>query len=66
MAAHYDRDTELGEEVHILLDELFNKMSKSRVKVKMQYNYANFIKMTTPLSVVNCSTVLPVMQLKHI
>ena len=35
MVAHFDRETVLGEEVHILLDELFNKMSKSRVKVKM-------------------------------
>ena len=50
MVAHFDRETVLGEEVHILLDELFNKMSKSRVKVKMQYNYANFIKLTTDAS----------------
>ena len=47
MCAHFDRDTVFGEEVHILLDGLFDKMSKSRVKVKMQYNYANFIKSTT-------------------
>ena len=50
MCAHFDRDTVFGEEVHILLDGLFDKMSKSRVKVKMQYNYANFIKLTTDSS----------------
>ena len=47
MCAHFDRDTVLGGEVHALLDNIFDKMRNSRVKIPMQFNYANFIKLTT-------------------
>ena len=47
MCAHFDRETVLGGEVHALLDNIFDKMRNSRVKIPMQFNYANFIKLTT-------------------